>query len=140
MDIVEYAQKMRAERLHIEPDVNKTIKSFVECVENAIHEDDVPAAFGVETNLLINVAEILKKDRWTPTTEGLPVIPEEKGGYAWVDVIVTDRHGQVFTLMYHRQTIKGKTVYRWRRDLSRLYYGDVVAWRYLPESWKGGEA
>lgn len=136
MDIVKYAQKQRETRTQIEPDINKTIDLFCEQVAEGT-KSDVPAAFGVDTNILINAAEILKKDRWTPIEEGLPEIPGNEA-LKWVEVIITDRFGQSYPLLYCRERVRGESVCRWRRDLSRLYYGDVVAWRYMPEAWKGG--
>lgn len=136
MDIVEYAQKQRETRTQIEPDINKTIDLFCEQVTEGT-KTDIPAAFSVDTNILINAAEILKKDRWTPVEEGLPEIPGNNH-LKWVEVIVTDRFGQSFPLMYCREWVRNEIVYRWRYDLARLYHGDVVAWRYMPEAWKGG--
>lgn len=140
MDIVEYAQKQRETRTQIEPDINKTIDLFCEQVAEGT-KTDIPAAFSVDTNILVNAAEILKKDRWTPIEEGLPELPEIKGSCVldWVTVIVTDNYGQTFPLMYCRERVRNEIVCRWRYDLACLYHGGVVAWRYMPEAWKGGK-
>ena len=76
---------------------------------------------------------------WIPVTLGL--LPEPNDSYFGRHIIVCDERQHVFPLRYVRRNIRGKTVERWQENDGRIYYGaNIIAWQYLPEPLKVGEA
>lgn len=73
---------------------------------------------------------------WIPVTLGLPEPDDSPFG---ITIIVCNKYKQVFSLRYARRKIRGKVVDRWQWDDGRIYYGEIIAWKYLPEPPKEGE-
>ncbi len=74
-----------------------------------------------------------RADGWISVKERLPNVDETDGLYEECLVIATDGFASRI-LYYERATIRGKTVYRWKRHWDRIYDGaPIIAWQPLPE-------
>lgn len=75
-------------------------------------------------------------NQWVRTADRMPDVPGDEKSWAHVSVIAAKKGSKKSgPMIYERAVIRGKTVYRWKYVLDRIYDGDdIFAWMPYPES------